>query len=167
MHTGVLEADQGGAEEDLGGTGLVCVADVDLGTIGKDVVIGVVLPSCGVILTTFTIAIVTIFALLQLIGGEQTCIVILAHFADSHLSLAVHFFDLTDDLELSCRTERVTTALEQKAKMLSDVSATKIDSTRSVLNGEALVDSTSVTAAITDIKHHSRCQTTGVKTQHT
>ena len=51
--------------------------------------------------------------------------------------------------------------------MLGDVSTTKVDSSCRVLNRETFVDSTSMTASITNVENDTRDETTSVQTQYT
>ena len=90
----------------------------------------------------------------------------LVQFTDRNLSLAVHLLDFSHDLELCSRAERVAAALEKENEVLSDVSTTKVNPPSRVLNREALVNSTGVAAAITDIEHDTSRETASVQTQH-
>ena len=72
MHTGVFEADERWLEEDLRCARLVRVADVDLGAVGQDIIIGVVLASSLILAALVrTVAVhMTIFAFLKLVGSK-------------------------------------------------------------------------------------------------
>jgi len=103
MYTWVLEANQARAEEDLGCTSLISVADIDLRAIGQYIVIRIVL-ACIVfsaLVRTETI----VLALRELVSRKHSSIVICTSFSQRNLGGTVHLLDFSDDLKLSSCTE--------------------------------------------------------------
>jgi len=111
----VLEADKRWSEENLGCSAFVCLANVYLRSIWKDVVICIILSS-SVILAIRTksthpfvgaIVVVSFASLDELVSCKRRYIVVHSGFTSSNLSVTVHLLNPTNNLELGSRAERI------------------------------------------------------------
>ena len=106
MNAWVLKPYKRWSEQDLRRPTLIRIANIDLRTIREDEVISIVLSSSVIFSVHSTV--LTTLSLTQLIRSKQICIVVFAGLSSLDLSVTVHLFDLSHDLELCRCAEWVT-----------------------------------------------------------
>ena len=171
MDAWVLKTNESWSEQNLWSLRLVMLRQSDLLSIWKGIIVWIlgalhVHESSTGLASQVSVNLPTSSKCSQLVLAKLQASKLVVVLLVMNLNITVKLLNPSDNLMLGSGSESVARSLQQLHEMVSDITASEVDSPRRVSDGEALTDGTGVGASISNIEHDSSGQTPGVEGEH-